>query len=394
MVRLSAYWCFIVLGIGGTLLGPALSSILADFKLTPADAGQLFFASALGYLIAVLVGGPSGDHWDRRIVLLAGAALMCAGFVAVFIAPIWILVVIAFVVAGLGSGVVDSSTNAMINDISASDDKAREQSLLHASFGFGALLGPLVIGATLALNAGWRPAYACAAVGAFALVVLFARLQLPARPESHPHVNISSVILLALNPFVLLLALMMGAYVGAELLLGDWSATYMQRIHHLDKASAATSVSLYWGGLAVGRLLSAYATKWFTGRVLLVMTCVLSLVASSLLVVAPNVGVALFALALSGIGYAAVFPLVMAVAGEVFPEVSGSIAGLLIGAASIFGAAVPWLGGIVVQYSDARAAMALSIPATVIMVIVAVMMLSDRPIQRGVAKTMTRSASA
>jgi FHS family glucose/mannose:H+ symporter-like MFS transporter len=187
------------------------------------------------------------------------------------------------------------------------------------------------------------------------------------------------VLALAATPFVMVLALMMGVYIGAEILLGDWSATYLQRIHHLDKVAAATCVSLYWGGLAVGRLLSAAATRWFNGRTLLVLTCVLSLAATIALVAAQSTPVALFALTLSGLGYAAIFPLVMAVAGEVFPEATGTIAGLLIGAGSICGAAIPWAGGVLVQFSDARAALALSIPAGIIMVVISVVLLGYRP---------------
>jgi fucose permease len=391
LLRFTAYWCFIILGASATLLGPALLPILSDFNISPSGSGPLFLAGSIGYLLAVLVGGPAGDHWERRIVLRVGAAALCAGLAAVFIAPVWTLAILAFALTGLGGGIVDSGTNALIIDAAAVDDLPREQSLLHASYGFGALLGPLVIGAFLALRFGWRPAYAMTAIGALVLVPMFSRLRLAVRPASHPAVSIGSVARLATRPFVLVLALMLGAYVGAELLLGDWSATYMQRIHHLDKVAAATSVSLYWGGIAVGRLLSAAATRWFTGRTLLVITCGLSLAATLLLVAAPSAPVALVALALCGIGHAAVFPLVMAVAGEVFPEVSGSIAGLLIGAAAIFGASVPWLGGVLVQYSDARAALALSIPAGAIMLVVSIALLRTH---RAPASVSQRGLSA
>jgi fucose permease len=381
MARISAYWGFIVIGAGGTLLGPALLAILADFHVTPAAAGPLFLAYSLGYLAAVLIGGPAGDHWSRQRVLRAGAAVLCLGLVALFLAHIWILVIAAMGIIGVGNGVVDSGTNALMNDISPPEGHAREQNVLHAFFGFGALLGPLLIGAFLAIQVGWRGAYAVVAVGALVLVVLLSFLRLADRPDTHPAVGIRSVLALALTPFVLVLALMISVYVGAEVLLGDWSATYLQRIHHFDKVAAATSVSLYWGGIAVGRLLSAFATRWVSGKALLVGTCALSLVATIALVLAPTAPIALIALAFSGLGHAAVFPLVMAIAGEIYPEVTGSIAGLLIGAAAIFGAIVPWIGGVLVQFSDARAALALSIPLGVIMVAVSIVLLNYRPAQ-------------
>ena len=94
MVRIAAYWSYIVLGIGATLLGPALNPILAEFHLSPSGTGPLFLAGSLGYLLAVLIGGPAGDHWNRGRVLLGGAVLLAFGGVCVFIAPLWALVAI------------------------------------------------------------------------------------------------------------------------------------------------------------------------------------------------------------------------------------------------------------------------------------------------------------
>ncbi|MGH2344143.1 MAG: MFS transporter, partial [Chloroflexota bacterium] len=242
---------------------------------------------------------------------------------------------------------------------------------LHTFFGIGALLGPLLIGACLALHAGWRPAWIVAAFATLALVLLYSRLRLPERRVAAEPVSLGGVVSLAREPLLLVLALMIGAYVGAEVLVGDWAATFLQETHHLGKVSAATSVSLYWGGLAAGRLFSGVLTRWCSGRTLLIGYTGLSVAATVALVGAPTAPLALIALTITGIGYAAVFPLVMAIAGEVFPGMTGSAAGLLIAAASIMGTIFPWVGGVLVQYVDARAAMLLALPATIVQLAVA-----------------------
>ncbi len=367
LVRPSAYWGFIVLGIAGTLLGPALLPILSEFHMTPSQSGALFLASSFGYICAVLIGGPAGDRWSRGLLLRMGAFVLCAGLALAAVAPAWALVAASLCVVSIGGGVVDSGSNALMIDIAPPEGHAREQSLLHAFFGFGALVGPLLIGGFLALHISWRAAYGVDSLAAAVLIFMFARAPMPGHRKREQKVGARSVLKLALTPLVLALGLMMGVYVGGELLLGDWSAAYLQDIHHFSSVAAATSVSLYWGGLAFGRLLSAFATRWFSGRVLLVLTCTFSLVACCALVFAPNAPVALAALVASGLGYAAIFPLVMAVAGEVYPEVAGSIAGLLIAGASLFGAVIPWLGGVLVQFADARVALALTLPSGMIM---------------------------
>lgn len=360
MVRLSAYWGFIVLGVGGTLLGPALLTILGTFHISPSGAGALFASGTIGYVLAVLIGGPASDRFGKRTLLMAGAATYALGLGGFALAPSWPLLVLAQLIGGAGSGIIDSGMNALTNDISAPERRATEQSLLHAAFGIGALLGPLLIGAVLAAHDGWRPAFALGAAGSVLLLVLLARVRLAARPAPRGGVSVRSVVALARHRLVMLLCAMVGLYVGEELVVGDWAAAYMQRGYHLDSVAAAASVSLFWGGLAVGRLLSAALSRWFSGNVLLAGTAVFSLIASVVLVVAPVTSLALVALACCGLGYAAIFPLLMALAGERFPEVTGSIAGLLTASASLAGTALPWISGVLVQALDARAALILT----------------------------------
>jgi MFS transporter, FHS family, glucose/mannose:H+ symporter len=377
-VRVAGYWGFVVLGAGNTLLGPALLPILTTFHISPSGSGPLFVANTLGYTVAVLVGGPAGDHFGKRATLSLGALLYLIGLLGFAFSPAWIAAILASGVIGLGGGVIDSGSNAMMNDIAAPERHAAEQSFLHTFFGIGALLGPLLIGACLALRAGWRPAWIVAALATAVLVLFYSRLRLPERRVAAEPVSVRGVASLARDPLLLVLALMIGAYVGAEVLVGDWAATFLQGTHHLSKVAAATSVSLYWGGLAAGRFFSGLLTRWFTGRQLLIAYTALSVASTVALVGAPNALLALIALAITGIGYAAVFPLVMAIAGEVFPGMTGSTAGLLIAAASIMGTIFPWVGGVLVQYVDSRAAMLLALPATIVQLAVAFVLARTR----------------
>ena len=129
----------------------------------------------------------------------------------------------------------------MMNDIASPEGHAAEQSFLHTFFGIGALLGPLLIGACLALRAGWRPAWIVTAVAAAALVLLYSRLRLPVRRVAAEPVSLKGVASLARDPLLLVLGLMIGAYVGAEVLVGDWAATFLQETYSMSKVGAATS---------------------------------------------------------------------------------------------------------------------------------------------------------
>jgi fucose permease len=359
-VRISAYSGFIVIGIGGTILGPALLQLLSDYQMPPSGAGALFFAGTAGYMLAVLTGGPASDRIGKGFVLATGAVVYALGLAGVALAPSWLLAVLAFFIAGAGNGSIDSGMNALTNDNSPPEGHAREQSLLHAFFGLGALLGPLLIGLLLAAHRGWRPAYLLDGAGAAVLFLLLLGLRVPARAAHQERVALKEIVALTRSRQVALFCGMIGLYVGAELVIGDWGAAYLQRVQDLNSVVAATSLSLFWAALMVGRLLSALLTRWYNSLQLLSGSIALSLIFSVLLVLAPTSWVALLALIGCGLGFAAVFPLLMALAGERFPHLTGSMAGLLTAAAALAGALLPWIGGVLVQAYDARAAIILA----------------------------------
>ena len=378
MIRPTAYWGFIVLGAGGTILGPALLSILATYHMPDSAASILFVAGTIGYTLAVLIGGPASDRFGKRRVMIGGTAAYVVGLCGFALAPSWLLAVVAMFVSGVGSGTIDSGMNALVNDISAPEGHATEQSLLHSFFGLGALLGPLLIGAFLALHGGWRPAYLVVAAGSALLLGMLARLHVPAREVPAGGVNLRSVLLLARNRLMIVLTLLIGIYVGAELLLGDWLEAYLQRSIHMDKVGASNSVSLYWGGLMVGRLLSAVLSRYLSATAILFGTTALALVSSIVLVLTSSMPVALIALTGCGLGFSAIFPLVMALAGERFPESTGSVAGLLTGAASLGGAIFPALSGVLAQAFGVRAALAVAPPCAVCMLVLLLILARER----------------
>src|ERR671916_177636 len=92
----------------------------------------------------------------RRSLLLLGYP----GFV--------VLVCLAFLL-GLGSGAVDSGLNAY----AASAFGPRHMNWLHAFFGLGVALGPLIMTAAISSGPSWRLGYVVVAAGQAALALAF-----------------------------------------------------------------------------------------------------------------------------------------------------------------------------------------------------------------------------
>ena len=146
-------------------------------------------------------------------------------------------------------------------------------------------------------------------------------------------------------------------YVGMEQFTGGWSTTYLNRALGAHVDVAARSVALYWAMVTIGRLLASGLALRLSNEWLLGGGAVLSLAGFVALATAGTVGPALVALGVMGLGFATIYPTIMAITARLYPRRFATIAGLLVAAGGLGGAVFPWLGGVVAQGWGLRATM-------------------------------------
>ena len=143
---LLAYVAFISLGLPDGLLGVAWPSMRADFAL-PLDAlGMLLVASTSGYLTSSFFSGRIVARLGVGGLLAASCAATGGSLLGYTLAPSWMTLVPFGLVAGLGAGAIDAGINTYI----ASHHGESLMQWLHASFGVGITLGPIIM--TTGLN--------------------------------------------------------------------------------------------------------------------------------------------------------------------------------------------------------------------------------------------------
>src|SRR5262249_5515694 len=125
---------FFALGLITAALGPALPDLAASASSSLATIGMVFTALFLGSLITQLLAGPLNDWLGQRPVLLVGIGLLVAGTCGIAASPALPLTLASAVVAGLGHGAVDVSTNVLIAEVFAARSAAA-LNLLNVFFG-------------------------------------------------------------------------------------------------------------------------------------------------------------------------------------------------------------------------------------------------------------------
>ena len=244
-----AYLAYIGLGLPDPLPGTLWPQVGAAYGLPNAALGLVLASLSCGYILAGLTAA--------RLIAAFGIGGVVAGSIAATaltaagqaLAPPWPVFVGLAVLAGMGGGAVD----AALNVYAAQRLAPRHLNWLHACWGIGATLGPAAAAAILAAGAGWQAAYAAVAAALAALGTAFLvtrrRWDGTAPPPGRPGGAISAL----RHPVVRLQMAVFFVYTGLEAGGGQWAATILAT-RGATPAEAALAATLFWAGLAGGRI--------------------------------------------------------------------------------------------------------------------------------------------
>lgn len=312
------YLAFISLGLPDSLLGAAWPVMQTDLGAPLETAGLLSMTIAGGTILSSLVSGKVLKRFGTGKVT-AVSVLMTAGALLGFqFAPSVVWFMVFAIPLGLGAGAVDAG----LNDYVSLHYKAHHMSWLHCFWGVGATLGPIIMAQFISGQGSWRNGYFTIAAIQFGLVILLF-LTLPlwnkVKNNSPQTVQIEepqSVTLeedakevkplqkkgvkLALASFLF--------YCGVEATVGLWGSSFLVNIKGLSAATAAHWVSMYYGGITIGRLVTGFITFKMTNRNLIRMGQIIALTGAVILFLPLPTTFSLVGFIIVGLGLAPIFP--------------------------------------------------------------------------------------
>jgi fucose permease len=259
---------------------------------------------------------------------------------------------------GLGAGAIDAGLNTYV----ASNFGEGLMQWLHASYGIGITLGPIIM--TVGLNSlhTWRMGYAV--VGTFQLLLgasfLFT-LPLWRQKESHAGVDKpkrltdykTSYLETFGEPRVWLSALLFFLYTGAEVALGAWAYTLLTESRGIAPSLAGLWTGSYWATFTVGRMLAGIYTRHIGLHTLVRGSLTGALIGVVLLWWNPSDMVSLAGIGLTGFAIAPIFPALMSGTSQrVGPRFAVNTIGMEMSAAGIGSAAIPGLIGVLAKQTS------------------------------------------
>ena len=329
------------IGWTGLLIPSLIRSIEATFDQTDAGIGLVYFLYSIAYAAGSLGGGAVTERVGRRTVLVGAALVHAAGLAGLGLAGSWPLFVVVTVPAGLGAGVIDGGANGLFLDLFRSG-RGRAMNLLHLCFSVGALSAPLVAGTLVSEGTPWQLVMVGSGGAVVLLAIAFGLIGMPAGRRDLPSTQDEPAARpptsrLLTRPLVLL-GVGIACYVASEVGVSNWLVRFLEPA---PLSTATLALSLFWAGIAAGRLISSQIADRFD-HLDFTMACAgllaLTLAGAILIPVLP-ISISLFALA--GLASGPIFPMIVALGGERFPERSAAVGGFLTGLGVVGGTIYP-----------------------------------------------------
>jgi fucose permease len=363
---LLSYAGFVLVGITAGVGGVVLLAQIADYGVDRATIGIAFFTGAAGFALAGISTGALIHRFGIRITLASGGgSFVLAGLYLATRPPFVAFVLVQFVV-GYATGILESVLNVYLV---ALPDATTLLNRLHAFFGVGALVGP-VLATWIVGFASWTVVWLVLALISVPLLagflMAFPRAQPAGPPEPATQASevagqaseasapaTGSLLIAALRDSgVLFGAVMLSVYVGLELCVGNWGFSYLTQARALSSSLAGYSVSGYWLGLTLGRfLLSPIAKRIGATEIRLMYACLAGIAAAATLAwLSPVAALASVALVLLGFFLGPIFPTTIAIVPQLADSrLRPTAIGVMNAASTVGGAALPWLAGAIAQ---------------------------------------------
>ena len=333
-------------GIVMISLGSILPEITQKFGLNEVNTGYLLTLLPSGILVGSFVFGPLVDWLSYKKILIAGSILTLLGLEGIVFSQRLTVLHISVFGIGLGGGILNGVTNALISEIS-DEDRSANLSLLGVFFGIGALGTPVIL-------AFYKDIYSFETIlgllGAFILlpILFFLVSRFPKSAETKG-LPIREGLKMAKDPILLLFGGILFFQSGLEGLTNNWTTTYIEVKKELSASNALFILSSFVGALTLARLILGKILRVFNPFKILVGGYMIAFLGCLCLLYGHTFYTSIGGMIMIGLGLAAGFPVVLGYIGQMYTYLSGTAFSIVITIALIGNVIANYAMGLISQ---------------------------------------------
>lgn len=313
-----------------SLRGVFLPQFRSVFSLTETKAALIIMVSYVGNLLFLSVGGRLSDKLPRKRFIGGVLLLWAAALGSYIFTENYYLLLFAMIFSMGGSTMISTSVNIITPLMFASP--AMFVSIFNFLQGIGITAAQNIGGRFADSISAWHIVNAILLALAAVCFVLLMTLDLPDPEPAGEKTGISDILR---TPATFLLVAVCGCYFIAEHGLMNWLTSYGSEHLGLSVSSSAGYLSLFFGGITVGRLIFApFIDRIGVFRCLLIWSAVGAALYTAGIALGKG---GLILVGVSGLGFSIVYPMLVVLIGKFYdPSAAGSATGVVLSTATFF----------------------------------------------------------
>ncbi|WP_288669565.1 MFS transporter [uncultured Bacteroides sp.] len=339
--------CFF--GVSMITLGSVLPSLVTKLGLSGLQTTSLVTFLPLGMLIGSLIFGPIVDRFGHKALLVPSCIIVLSGLEGLIFFESIPLLQLSIVGIGLGGGILNGETNALVSDISGESEKGSRLSFLGMFYGLGALGIPSLLGV---LSEHYSFETILQGIGIIMLAgILFCipvRFPAPKQAQGFP---VKEGLGLLKESSLLLLSSILFFQSGIEGVCNNWSTSYFGQVTDIPANQALIALTCMVVGLTAARMLQIVIFKKIKPATVLPYSLILTAIGFGLLTTSPGFIRAATGMVLVGMGLSSTYPVILSILGTRYPALSGTAFSIALAIALVGQAAMNGLMGMVSVYA-------------------------------------------
>ena len=339
--------CFF--GVSMITLGSVLPSLVTKLGLSGLQTTSLVTFLPLGMLIGSLIFGPIVDRFGHKALLVPSCIIVLSGLEGLIFFESIPLLQLSIVGIGLGGGILNGETNALVSDISGESEKGSRLSFLGMFYGLGALGIPSLLGV---LSEHYSFETILQGIGTIMLAgILFCiPVHFPA-PKQAQGFPVKEGLGLLKESSLLLLSSILFFQSGIEGVCNNWSTSYFGQVTDIPANQALIALTCMVVGLTAARMLQIVIFKKIKPATVLPYSLILTAIGFGLLTASPGFIRAATGMVLVGMGLSSTYPVILSILGTRYPALSGTAFSIALAIALVGQAAMNGLMGMVSVYA-------------------------------------------
>ncbi|KAJ5873793.1 uncharacterized protein N7529_002223 [Penicillium soppii] len=368
----ATFWCAFVMGSNDAAYGAIIPYVYmgADdnvdintqleiyYRKSYTIVSLVFLSPFVGYTISAILSNSVHQNLGRRGITIIAPICHLIAFAVISIHPPFPVLVIMYILVGLGSGFHNAAWNVWIGNMANSNEVL---GFFHGFYGVGATVSPLVA-TTLIIKAGWEwYSYYYLMTGAAAIALVYSTSAFWAETgakyqQENPKFPgddggaFSQTRTALTHKVTWICAAFLFLYGGIEVAIGGWIVVFMTNVRHGGAFESGMAETGFWLGITVGRFVLGFVSPRIGEKLSVAIYILLAIALELIFWLVPEFIVSAVAVSLVGFFMGTIFPGVVIVATRMLPKnvhvaAIGFAAALSMGGGAVF----PFMIGAIAQ---------------------------------------------